>query len=154
MDVRFQDMSGYIDRMLRDQVTQEVTAKFQADCPNILVPPEVLAAHVDTELSRRKQQSADRQEAYLHRVRFVILTAMSQLDDALRDFEHTTHCHLGNGSIEMVCEEIAKAFHNPSGFTISNLSQSIQSMLERYKIVEQELEFLAAQHRRQAAGGD
>ncbi len=64
--------------------------------------------------------------------REVIIEALSDLDTKLGQFEQTTHGQLNFGDpLEAVGYDLRVAWHHPSAYNISNLSQSIRQFVER-----------------------
>lgn len=67
-----------------------------------------------------------------HPVRAVIREHLAKMADELGRFEQTTHgrIRLAGDDIEQVGDELANCYSDPTAFRISELSQSIRSLLK------------------------
>lgn len=64
-----------------------------------------------------------------HPVRAVIRKSLQELGERLRSFEQTTHGHFACDGISSVATDLTRAYDNPTAYTISNLEQSIERLL-------------------------
>lgn len=72
------------------------------------------------------------------RMRVVIRDGLRQLNEALSDFEHTTHGVMSDGSIGSVGRYLAACYDAPSAFSVSSLSQVIDQFLDRSGAAEEQ----------------
>jgi hypothetical protein len=66
-----------------------------------------------------------------HSVRQVIRDAMAKLAEELGNFEQTTHCVIGDGSIRSVADALRDCYDDPRAYTISDLNQLIDQFLAK-----------------------
>lgn len=95
---------------------------------NILIPPEVLAAHAKRERQAALDRAANSRASAAERFRAAVRSAITDLDAELGNFEQTTHGSLrASGTVQQLAKSLVAAYLNPTAFNISELSQSIEA---------------------------
>lgn len=66
-----------------------------------------------------------------HLAKAMIRDALSKLSAALADLEQTTHGYIGSDDIRCIADNLTACYQNPSAYSVSNLSQSIERFLKK-----------------------
>jgi hypothetical protein len=65
-----------------------------------------------------------------HPVREIIRECLADLSKRLEGFEHTTHGGLGPFTIEAAADALVECYNRPKAYTISDLAQHIDGLVE------------------------